>query len=113
MPAPRAEGVDGPVGVADEDTAVRDGRRRVEVLATPETGERGGVPAHAPVPCVDPIDAAAARRDVNGAARVGRRGDDLVVGTEGPADARPALAAQLEGIEPVVPGTEVERLADQ
>ena len=107
-----AVGVDGPVRVPDEDAPVGNRRRGVEVLAPPEARERGRVPALPPGLGVDAVDAAVARRDVQRAARVGRRRHDLVVRRERPAKQRPALAPKPVRVEMPVPGAEVEILAD-
>ena len=107
----RAEGVHRPVRVPDEDPPVGDGRRRVEVLAPSEPRERRRVPALPSGLGVDAVHAAVARRDVERAARIGGRSDDLVVGRERPAQERLALAAQPVRVEAPVPGAEVEVLA--
>ena len=106
------ERVDRAVGVTDEDAPVADRRRRVEVLAAAEPGERAGVPALPPRARIDAVHGAAARGDEDRVLPVRRRRDDLVVRGEGPADQRATLAAQTQRIELVVPGAEIERAAD-
>ena len=62
---------------------------------------------------VDAVDAAAARRDDDDATGLSGSSHDLVVGGERPLEERPALAADPVRVQVVVPGPEVEGLADQ
>lgn len=104
-----AEGVERPVGVPDEDPAVGDRRRGIEVLPAAEAGQGPGPPAQPAGPCVERVDAAAVRSEIDHAVREGRGAVDLVVGRERP----PRLAGvDVDGVELVVPRARVERLTD-
>jgi hypothetical protein len=108
-PARRAECIQRPVRVPDEDAAVGDRGRRVEELAPSETGLRARPPDEPPGARVDRVETAAVGPEVHLSVRVGRRAVDLVVGGE-----RPARLAgiDVDRVELVIPRAGVERLAD-
>jgi hypothetical protein len=108
-PAGGTEGVERPVGVPDEDAAVRDRRGGVEELAPTEPRLRAGPPDEPPGARVDRIDAAAVGPEVHLPVRVGRRAVDLVVGGERPAR---LAGVDVDRVELVIPGPGVEGLAD-
>ena len=87
----RAEGVERPVGVADVHAAVRDGRRRIEVLAPPEPGERASPPAQRARPGIQRVHVPVVRTDVDRPVRVRRRAVDLLARVVRPTD--PAVLA--------------------
>ncbi len=99
MPAVRAEGVDGAVRVPDEDSAVCDRGRGVEVLAAAEARERRRVPALTAGLPVDAVDAPVRGGDDHEVPRARRSGDDLVVGGERPLEKRSPLAADPVRVE--------------
>jgi hypothetical protein len=103
-----AERVQRPVRIPDEDAAVGDRRRRIEVLAPAEAGLRARPPDEPPGARVDRVDAAAVGPEVHLPVRVGRRAVDLVVGGERPAG---LAGVDVDRVELVIPRAGVERLA--
>ena len=113
VPASGAKRVHGAVGVPDEDPAVGNRGRRIEVLTASETGKRGGMPPHPAGPAGERVDASVARGDEDRSFRVRGGGNDLVVCPECPAPSRRLLASQVIRVEVVVPGAEIERATDE
>ena len=107
--AGRAERVERPVRVPDEDPAVRDRRRGVEELPAAEAGERLCPPLDPACPSVERVEAASVGSEVDLSVRERRRAVDLCVGGEPPAG---LARVDVDRVELVVPRPCVERLAD-
>lgn len=104
-----AERVERSVGVPDEDPAVGDRRRRVEELTAAEPRERLRPPAQPSGARVERVEAPAVGAEIHHSVRERRRAVDLMVGRERPAR---LSGVDVDRVELVVPGTRVQRLAD-
>src|SRR6266508_236322 len=113
MPRTRAECEQRSVGVPDIDATVRDRRSRIEVLPMAESRKRLGTPPEPASPRGDGIDRAAVRPEVDQPVRVSRRTVDFVVGLELPQQPWPLSVADVERVDVVVPGAEIEDVVDE
>lgn len=104
--------VDGSVRIAEEDAAVSDRGRGVEVLSPAESRERFRTPALSPGACIERVDTSSEGAYIDHSIRVGGRSGDLLVGPVAPDEPVP-LSADVERVHPAIPRAEVEDAADQ